>query len=326
MGRIRTRLKNHAGWAAFLLIAIIGSPLIWEVLKPGQPDLPRFERLQAKQTDYYPGGGQCRPTRPRPPANGEDALERQRCADAAEDHRLKEDDLRQQARSADAAEAIVWLTYKQSTTLVVGTILGFLTWVAAMAAAWYAGRAAQASFQIADLETRPILSLGSVLIKDVNAERYTLTVCWTNIGRVPAIVTGGQPFRHVSPFGGGDPTLDQMVRDGAPMQAEVLNAVIAPGESYKGAACIVRGCHFQERVSVAFVITYGAAVGITDRSFETSVALQVVPMVAAEGPLVELAEECLGQPLPGLYPLGPVGNDRIIAVETRPVSGGIRMT
>lgn len=146
MGRIITQ---H--WRTGLLLAAIAGLLgaanwLWVGLQPREPNIAPYEALKAQAGDYQPGGSECSPAEIRRfPPDREGARKRDSCADQAERHRLEQNDLVQQTRSADAAEEVVRLTYNQSLILLAGTIVGGLTLVAAVAAAWYARHAAQAA-------------------------------------------------------------------------------------------------------------------------------------------------------------------------------------
>jgi hypothetical protein len=125
------------GFVALVGIAI---PL---VIPP--PFLPRYEQKQGPGPSYRPGGSECDPARLKGLSGGNAANEREDCEEAAEEHRLKQNDLVQQARSANAAEAITRLAYQQTLLLFLGTVVGFLTMGAAVYAAWFAKRAAEAA-------------------------------------------------------------------------------------------------------------------------------------------------------------------------------------
>lgn len=124
------------GFLAFSVITI-GA---WLLLQPREPTMPVYEGLQAENAHYRPGGSGCDPSRLR--ILGDKASdERDRCAEAEEEHRLKSNDLVQQTRAANAAETTSWLTYAQSRVMAFQTIAGIFTLFAAVYAAWYARQA-----------------------------------------------------------------------------------------------------------------------------------------------------------------------------------------
>ena len=137
--------RGHGGhWrvVATLVGIALACTALWVALKPREPDIAAKQDLQHQHPDYRPGGPECNP-------QWLDGLSgryadgiRQTCAEAAEEHRLKTNDLVQQTRSADAAETIVWLTFGQSKGTQLATVFSLLTLAAAVAAAYYAGIAA----------------------------------------------------------------------------------------------------------------------------------------------------------------------------------------
>jgi len=159
--------------------------------------MPRYEHAERGNPNYQPGGRRCQPPilaaiRDRREA----ASERERCAKEAEDHTLQSHDLIQQTRAADAAQAQAHLSYEMVWMGVYGTIGGFLTLLAAAAAAFYARDAARAgnkslehSKEASDRELRPWLELKFSpdwfrASAEVATISYDLKV--TNIGKTPA--------------------------------------------------------------------------------------------------------------------------------------------
>jgi len=128
--------------AAIVGLVAVVSLACWLTLKPGQPDIPVYQGLEAQGAQYRAGGSGCDPLRLQS-LKGEAANERNRCAEAEEEHRLKSNDLVQQTRAANAAEAVARLTYNQSRLMVLQTIGGLITLFAAIFAAWYAKSAAE---------------------------------------------------------------------------------------------------------------------------------------------------------------------------------------
>lgn len=124
----------------FLILLVLVGAL---TLSP--PSLPQYESGQSKDGAYRPGGSGCDPARLQRLSRRDAENERNRCKEAAEEYRLKSDDLVQQARSADAAEVLVSLTYRQTILMFLGAIIGLITLGAAIYAAWYAKRAAEAA-------------------------------------------------------------------------------------------------------------------------------------------------------------------------------------
>jgi hypothetical protein len=183
-------LRGYRGYIAAavgigLAIAALGAFALRPV------DLPSYQELQGPKANYRPGGTSCDPARLRSIPGGNAPNERIRCEDAAEEYRLKRNDLVQQARSANAAEALVAFTYRQTGLLLVGTILGLLTLGAAAYAAWYAKRAAEAAEK--DLahslhSARPHLNAEdeSVVIDENADPQFVARVVLRNVGGTPA--------------------------------------------------------------------------------------------------------------------------------------------
>jgi hypothetical protein len=130
--------RLHGGhWS--VIAALVGIAAIIAAarvtLEPGQPDIAVGENLQHENTKYRPGGPQCDPQWLAQIAGIEANGIRQACAEAAEEHRLKANDLIQQTRSANAAN-------EQARIARVGAFFGILTFIAAVVAASFAGFAA----------------------------------------------------------------------------------------------------------------------------------------------------------------------------------------
>lgn len=137
-------LKGEQGFFAFVVICLFAAGIAWVALRPGYPSLPSGELKRAKYGEYSPGSPVCYPSHLNGLSDEEAADERYRCEVEADKHRLQGDDLLQQTRSANAAEAAVGLTYRQTLIELAGGILGLLTLLAAAYAAWYAKKAAEA--------------------------------------------------------------------------------------------------------------------------------------------------------------------------------------
>ncbi|MEA3018035.1 MAG: hypothetical protein QOI38_2757 [Sphingomonadales bacterium] len=187
------------GYRRFILAVVgilIAATAIWTYLKPAYPIIPTSEYQKAEDTEYSPGNPRCYPSRLDSLSDREAADERYRCEQVAEQHRLKSDDLVQQTRSAEAAVALVGLTYNQSLMLLAGTIFGLLTLVAAFAAVLYAKRAADAAADTlshakntAARELRPWVSVGVIAKRVVGGPAYyqiEFDVVCTNLGQTVA--------------------------------------------------------------------------------------------------------------------------------------------
>lgn len=165
-------LERYRPLAAVVAALAACSVALWVLLEPRGPNLARYEESGKKQADYHPGDSDCHPSRLArlrlPTREAED--QRERCAEAAEEYRLKTNDLVQQTRSADAAEAVVALTYDQSQIALASLILGVLTLVAASAAALYASQAASETKRSADAAERAVEAAARA--NQINREAY----------------------------------------------------------------------------------------------------------------------------------------------------------
>ncbi len=117
------------------------TPIFWFDFSPRPPDLPTYKASQGPERDYRAGGSRCSPEALARLGGAEALAEKDRCAEAAEEHRLKSDDLVQQTRAADAARAGAILGYDVAMMTLVGVLLGLFTVIAAGLAAYYARRA-----------------------------------------------------------------------------------------------------------------------------------------------------------------------------------------
>lgn len=133
--------------------AWVVSLLLFASLEPRQPHFPAYEYGKPTSADYQAGGRGCEPSvLASIRDNGQAARERKRCAEAAEEHRLKREDLVQQTRAADAAQAQATLNFDLARMALWGTIGGFLTLIAAGVAAYFAREASRASWDMLRLE------------------------------------------------------------------------------------------------------------------------------------------------------------------------------
>jgi hypothetical protein len=136
--------KRNWGLLIVLIAVAVITPALWFQLQPRKPNLPRYEYAERATENYYPGGGSCEPSvLAAIRDNRVAARERERCSEQTEEYRLKSDDLVQQARAADAAQAQAQTAYELAWMSVYATIGGFLTLIAAATAAFYARDAAR---------------------------------------------------------------------------------------------------------------------------------------------------------------------------------------
>lgn len=185
---------------AGLAIAVGTASLLAWSLYPEQPKLSGLAAKQEQRVDYRAGGTDCQPSEIGLLAGRERARRSIACQEAEEQHRLQTNDLIQQRRSADAADAMTVLSYQQTGIAAWGMALGFITMAAAIAAAFYARSAAVHS----DKSHKAFINAERAILRVVEASEGNLSgdghdgiqgviaVKFRNIGRTSArIVTFG---------------------------------------------------------------------------------------------------------------------------------------
>lgn len=127
-------------------VGIVASAAIlsW-LLYPERPQLAGEPTRQEQQPGYRAGGPDCLLAEIADLRGRERARRTVTCQEAEEQHRLAANDLVQQRRAADAANASAVLSYEQTRIAAWGVFLGFITMASAIAAAWFARRAAVAT-------------------------------------------------------------------------------------------------------------------------------------------------------------------------------------
>lgn len=225
--RLKAGLSEHWLSVATLGIALILTPAIVFTLQPPTSSTAQQE-IQGDASSYRPGGSDCDPQRISTLPDGEAASERDRCEQAAEQYRIESNDLAQQRRMADAAEAMNDLTFAQSRALQWQTVIVFWAFIAAVAAAIYARRAADAGRQaneIAREQQRPWVVPGSM--RSQFAENFRLNntlhrrgmiakLEWVNISQTPAVDCHFATNSRFVPDGGDWPIFPEDVPREAP--------------------------------------------------------------------------------------------------------------
>lgn len=202
--------RGYWGILSALGVALTGSLIIGWLIWPDPPALQTYSYERARSTEYQAGGVDCAPEALASLGKGGNATrKRQYCAEEAENHRLQTNDLIQQTRAADAAEAQADLAVQAAWTAFFQTIGGFLTLVAAGAAAIYARDAAaetrrgadaahtavqetRAANSIAQSVDRPWVKITGIIeaIKSSNNFiQLRLHIVAQNVGRMAAVDT-----------------------------------------------------------------------------------------------------------------------------------------
>jgi hypothetical protein len=123
-----------------VLILITGAVLgtVWYAL-PQEPRIPSQQADESPPENYLAGGAVCDPKRLNVLSADKAPAERDRCTEAAEDHRIREAELAQQRRANDLAEWNLRLTARQARSGFLQTVATVLAFIAAAVAAVFAG-------------------------------------------------------------------------------------------------------------------------------------------------------------------------------------------
>ena len=177
------------------LVIVLGSSLLltWS-LYPEQPNLSGNTGYEKELSGYHAGGADCEPSQIKRLGDGKRAERAKSCQEAQEQHRLQANDLIQQRRSADAADAMTILSYQQTRIGAWGVALGFITMAAAIAAAFYARSAAIHS----DKSHNAFVNAERAIVRVVSAHqgsisgtnpRPVIAVTFKNVGRTATRIT-----------------------------------------------------------------------------------------------------------------------------------------
>jgi len=217
---------------------------------PKLPTLNTYGEANPSNDQYRPGGQDCDPSilaairNRRQRTRQSDA-----CAKEAEEYRQNTNDLIQQTRAANAAEAQANIASQQLWSVWLQTLGGFLTLVAAVGAAMYARSAAAAAEKALHGLERPILQ---VRVIETGAGVYgrpdykPLIFCLDNMGRAPAIILTVNAYLSVMEWGkrpnvGGHATRLsdrpwESVKEGQASSPRTCGAFSWPSEEFKDLA------------------------------------------------------------------------------------------
>lgn len=141
---------NRGILTALGLVLLFALAIAWRTY-PLIPTLERFHYDDPRNAHYRPGGSECEPTALAALRDAKVRLNRtQDCQKQAEEYRQRSDDLVQQTRAANAADAQARVAVQGLWTSWFQTTGGFLTLAAAVAAAVYARDAAKEGKRTAD--------------------------------------------------------------------------------------------------------------------------------------------------------------------------------
>lgn len=233
------------GLAAVVVSAALVSWAWWYV-SPKEPNISGHQAAQRPERDYEPGGAGCKPAQLNALPADKAPSERTRCAEAREDHRVQQAQLRESVRANDLAEGNLGLTAQQARASVVQTLATVLAFVAAAVAAAFAGLAALHARRSADAdnaalkhareaalgERRPWVSIvatsASVTFGADGVDYVDFTYTLTNVGQNPATA--------ISVSGEG-------VKEGEPYVLSVANRLIAEDRQMEAEISEMGGGH-----------------------------------------------------------------------------------
>jgi hypothetical protein len=200
-------LKSNWDILFAALIAIGGIVLAFSFANPVSPGLPQRDFEPARSIAYKPGGTACAPKNLAiaPKESATDAIDR--CAKELEEYRLQTDDLIQQMRAADGAHAQAWIAYQGNKLSFLEVLGGFITLIAAIAAAVYARQAGRETKRAADAAHEDLLHAKEVTkiqlrayldleeaevqksnrIPNVHHRTFNISVKYKNFGQTPAL-------------------------------------------------------------------------------------------------------------------------------------------
>lgn len=201
--------RSDWGLIAAAIGVLVFAGAIALALYPEQPNLTGNTGYQTQAAGYRAGGPDCQPSEVDRLTGGDLSRRGINCKEAEEQHRLQTDDLMQQRRAADAADASAVFSFQQTRIGAIGAAFGLITMFAAIGAAWYARDAATAAKanlahdrKVSDKELRPWISVKvKISLFDMNATNLKINydaIC-TNIGQTPAYnVQVSGTLRHLT--------------------------------------------------------------------------------------------------------------------------------
>lgn len=192
--------RNRNLIVAFGVVAVVATFIgVWTW--PIPPQLAAYGEENPRSGEYRPGGHECEPAALAAVRNvGERASKADACQKEAEQYRLNTNDLIQQTRAANAAQAQANIAAQGLWTGWLQTLGGFLTLTAAVAAAIYARDAAKESKRSADEAEssrksfiegeRAHLAFADAYTKELDGGRVKLSFLFKNTGKSHAEIIG----------------------------------------------------------------------------------------------------------------------------------------
>lgn len=183
-------------------------------LQPQQPYFPRNGGYHEEPANYHAGGSGCEPANLKALPARVRASKTDACAEAAEQHREATNNFVEARRSAVAAEASAIYAAAEARIGAWESALGFMTLIAAVAAAFFAKKAADHTERSADaardalkhqIETsnrqlRAYVSIGIPTITPMRDGVWAVRFPLLNTGQTPATNVVVRVGTGVSPF------------------------------------------------------------------------------------------------------------------------------
>ncbi len=179
---------NRLLFTSLGLVTVITLAIGW-VTFPSVSPVTQFQYDNPRNENYRPGGANCEPSALAKIAYTKVRLRQaENCQKETEEYRQSSDDLIQQTRAANAAQAQADIASQQLWSGWLQTLGGFLTLAAATGAAIYARDAAKEGKRSADEAERANLSLYAQLCPfDALIPRDNkLLLCFKNLGKTVA--------------------------------------------------------------------------------------------------------------------------------------------
>lgn len=203
-------IKLAVGLGGSLVATGVVCAIAWFALYPRYPDISRQHAPSAPSANYIPGGTECEPRNLNALSAQKAEKERARCNEAAENHRLQQEQIEQSVRANQLAEGNIWLAYEQARIAHAQTISTIAAFFAAAIAATFAGFAAWHAKRSADADNEALRELKAserpypyaaidydtvknalgfaVVAPDTDSTRAIVSFYIKNFGKSPAII------------------------------------------------------------------------------------------------------------------------------------------
>ncbi|MCA3713969.1 hypothetical protein [Phenylobacterium sp.] len=144
------RFGTALGGLAVFAVVIGISFWVWEETSPRHPYVPAFQGPTSADPNYQPGGFKCDPRQVAKLPSARRLDETDRCRQAAEDHRIQQQQLAESVRANELTQRNLDLVFQQARASAAQSVFTFLAFVAAAIAAFYARIASRQAKRSAD--------------------------------------------------------------------------------------------------------------------------------------------------------------------------------